>query len=307
MKLKNFDLIIVLGATASGKTSFAACLAEKIDGEIISADSRQVYRDMDIGTGKDYSDYIVNDKKIPFHLIDIVEAGNKYNVYEFQKDFLPVFKNIKDKNKIPVLCGGSGMYIDAAVKGYRLIHVPPDNKLRALLDKKPMDELEDILRSFRKLHNVSDIKSKKRLIRAIEIESYYAKHADIVFEYPKITPIYIGIKFDRDSRRRRITKRLKERLDSGMIEEVEKLLESGITPEDLIFYGLEYKYITNYLLGNISYENMFFALETAIHQFSKRQMTWYRGMERKGVKIHWLDGQLPLNDKIDRTLTLLNN
>ncbi|MQY78549.1 MAG: tRNA (adenosine(37)-N6)-dimethylallyltransferase MiaA [Bacteroidetes bacterium] len=300
-----YNLITVLGLTASGKTRFAAHLAEKINGEIISGDSRQVYQGMNLGTGKDYSDYNVNGKNIPYHLVDIAQPGYKYSVYEFQQDFCKVFREITNRKKIPVLCGGSGMYVDSVLQGYRLIHVPVNPDLRKELEKESMSSLAKILASFKKPHNVTDTSSRERLIRAIEIETYYKQHQEAETKNPEINSLIIGIKFDREDRRKRITERLKDRLKNGMVEEVESLMNSGVSPETLIYYGLEYKYITLYLLQKLSREEMFTKLETAIHQFAKRQMTWFRGMERKGIKIHWLDGRLPMEEKIERTLRLL--
>ncbi|MFC2104240.1 tRNA (adenosine(37)-N6)-dimethylallyltransferase MiaA [Bacteroidota bacterium] len=300
-----YDMLTVLGATAGGKTSLAARMAFILDGEIISADSRQVYRGMDLGTGKDLEDYIVEGNKIPYHLIDIADAGSKYNVYEYQKDFLEVYENLQKRNKFPVFCGGSGMYLEAILKGYKLIPVPPNNELRDNLEKKETEELTEILKSFKKLHNTSDIDSRKRIIRAIEIETYYDELKEVDDYFPQINSLIVGVKFDRNSRRRRITERLKQRLDEGMIDEVKLILESGVSSENLIYYGLEYKYLTQYIIGELSYEEMFKKLEIAIHQFAKRQMTWFRGMERKGFKIQWLDGYSSMKDKTDRILALL--
>jgi tRNA dimethylallyltransferase len=302
---RRYNLITVLGPTASGKTKFAAHLAEKIGGEIISGDSRQVYRGMDLGTGKDYSDYYVNGKNVQYHLVDIAEAGCKYSVFKFQQDFFRVFREISGREKIPVLCGGSGMYIDSVLKGYKLLRVPVNRNLRNKLEKAPMSSLSKLLASYKKLHNITDISSRKRLIRAIEIETYYVDHPEIEANYPEIDPVVFGILFDREDRRKRITQRLKDRLKAGMIEEIEFLIDSGVSAEVLIYYGLEYKYITLYLLRKLSYDDMFIRLETAIHQFAKRQMTWFRGMERKGVKIYWLDGRLSMEEKIERTLSFL--
>ena len=300
-----YDMLTILGATAGGKTSVAARMAYILDGEIISADSRQVYRGMDLGTGKDLGDYIVEEKQIPYHLIDIVDAGYKYNVYEYQKDFLKVYSDLQKRNKFPVFCGGSGMYLEAILKGYKLIPVPADEELRSKLEKKETEELISILKSFKKLHNTSDIDSRKRLIRAIEIETYYDQLDKVDDYFPEIKSLIVGIKFDRNSRRKRITERLKQRLDEGMVDEVKKILNSGVSPEVLIYYGLEYKYLTQYIVGDITYDEMFKQLETAIHQFAKRQMTWFRGMERRGFKINWLDGYLPMKEKTDRILDLL--
>lgn len=299
-----YDLVVITGPTASGKTALAAGLASRMEGEVISADSRQVYRKMDIGTGKDYDDYIVENMKVPVHLIDIVDPGYKYNVFEFQRDFLKAYEDIVQRGKFPVVCGGSGLYIDSIVSGYRLIEVPPDESLRLELGKKSMDELIEILKSYKRLHNITDIDNRKRAIRAIEIEKYnrnFPAHS----EMPKIYSLIVGVKTDRELRRLRITERLKQRLKNGMVEEVKSLLDNGIQSDALIYYGLEYKYITLYLTGKSSYDEMFSSLETAIHQFAKRQMTWFRGMERKGIKIHWLDGDMPMEEKINSILELL--
>lgn len=306
MDLK-YDMLTILGPTAGGKTSLAAKMAFILDGEIISADSRQVYRGMDLGTGKDLEDYSVEGKQIPYHLIDIVDAGYKYNVYEYQKDFLKVYSELQKREKYPVLCGGSGMYLEAVLKGYRLVPVAANENLRNELEKKDTRELTAMLKSFKKLHNISDIDSRKRLIRAIEIEMYYDESKDIDDYFPKINSLLVGVKYDRNSRRTRISERLKQRLDDGMIDEVKRIIETGVSPEILIYYGLEYKYLTQYILGKITYDEMFKQLETAIHQFAKRQMTWFRGMERKGFKIHWLDGFAPMNEKTERIVELLQS
>jgi len=300
-----YDLVIITGPTASGKTALAAALAARIGGEVISADSRQVYRRMNLGTGKDYSDYIVDGRQIPVHLIDIVEPGYKYNVFEFQRDFLRVYEDIKSRGKFPVVCGGSGMYIDSIVSGYKLAEVPPNPELRKELENKTLDELTEILKQYKRLHNKTDIDTVKRAVRAIEIEKYYEAHRDIIRDFPKLKSLVTGIFFDRETRRKRISERLKQRMDAGMVKEVQELLESGIDSDTLIYYGLEYKYITLYLTGQLSYDEMHRQLEIAIHQFAKRQMTWFRGMERKGVKIHWIDGNLPLEAKIEKIMELL--
>lgn len=304
--MQAYNLISILGATASGKTGVAAHLSKRLNGEIISADSRQVYRGMSIGTGKDIDDYAVEGQPIPYHLIDIVDAGQQYNVFEYQRDFLKAFETISERGKIPVLCGGSGMYIEAVLKGYRLINVPINEALRAQLSNKTLLELIELLKNYKNLHNTSDVDTVKRAIRAIEIEEYYLEHSEIDTTYPNINSLLIGVKFDRDSRRKRITQRLKSRLDEGMIDEVKTLLNSGLTPESLIYYGLEYKYLTQYVLGQLSYNEMFSQLETSIHQFSKRQMTWFRRMEKQGFNIHWLDGYQPMEEKIDNILKLYN-
>ena len=299
-----YNLVTVLGHTAGGKTRFAACLAEKLKGEVISADSRQVYRHMDLGTGKDYEDYLVNGRQVPVHLIDILEPGYEYNVYEYQKDFIRVFQEVHARGSFPVLCGGSGLYIEAVLKGYKLIRVPVNRELRSAFEQESMDELTARLAGIRKLHNKTDIVERKRLIRALEIEVYYQNHPELDEQMPEIHPAILGIKFDRLSRRKRISQRLAERLDRGMIMEVQSLLDKGVTPEKLIYYGLEYKYITEYLAGQTTYEDMFANLETAIHRFAKRQMTWFRRMERKGMMIHWFDGYQPLEEKIERAVKL---
>jgi len=300
-----YNLITILGATATGKTTVAVALADRLNSEIISADSRQVYRRMDIGTGKDIDEYQFNEKQIPYHLIDIVDAGTKYNVYEYQKDFLQAYNKIFAKDKLPVLCGGTGMYIDAVTKGYKLINVPVNENLREKLELKTNEELEQILKSLKNTHNKSDFDTRKRAIRAIEIEDYYKNNPDISLDYPKFNTLFIGIDVDRNTRRKRITNRLKARLEEGMIEEVENLLKSGIAAEDLIYYGLEYKFLTMYVTGEINRNDMFQKLESAIHQFAKRQMTWFRGMERKGAIINWIDGRMPTDEKIDKIISLL--
>lgn len=297
--MPNYDLIAILGPTASGKTSFAATLAYELDTEIISADSRQIYREMDLGTGKDLADYTVNGKQIPYHLIDIAEPGYKYNVFEYQRDFLNAYQSIKQKGRLPVLCGGTGLYLESVLKGYQLIPVPENPELRTRLAGKTLAELTDILSNYKTLHNSTDVDTAKRAIRAIEIEEYYATHDLSAREFPSINSLIIGVDIDRELRREKITKRLRQRLDEGMVEEVRQLLNKGIQPEDLIYYGLEYKYLTLYVTGEISFEEMFKQLEIAIHQFAKRQMTWFRGMERKGFKIHWIQASMPTDEKIE--------
>jgi len=304
--MKAYQLITIVGPTASGKTSFAASLAAHLDTEIISADSRQLYRLMDIGTGKDLSDYIVNGKPIPYHLIDICEPGYKYNVFEYQHDFHHAYDEIRAKSKLPILCGGTGLYIEAVLKGYKLLDVPENKALRESLKGKSLEELGAILASYKTLHNKTDIDSAQRAIRAIEIEEYYKQTKPDRNEYDPIDSLIIGIGIDRESRRKKISARLRARLDEGMIEEVKHLLASGITAEDLIYYGLEYKYLTLYVTGKIDYDTMFRELEIAIHQFAKRQMTWFRGMERRGFTIHWIGAELPVEQKINQVLHLLN-
>lgn len=293
-----FDLVTIVGPTASGKTSLACKLAYTLDTEIISGDSRQVYRGMDIGTGKDLSDYVINGMPIKYHLIDIHDAGYKYNLFEYQTDFHEVYSTLKAQNKIPVLCGGSGLYVESVLKGYNLIDVPENPALRKALDGKSLDELTQILASIKQLHNKTDVDTAQRAIRAIEIEEYKKANATTCHEFPSLNSLIVGVDIDRELRRQRITKRLKIRLEEGMIEEVQVLLDKGISSEDLIYYGLEYKFVTQYLLKELSYQEMYAGLEIAIHQFAKRQMTWFRGMEKRGLKINWLDGTLSDEEKV---------
>ena len=307
MDTGDYNLIVVLGPTATGKTRFAALLANVLDAEIISADSRQVYKDMNLGTGKDYEDYIVNEKQIPYHLVDIHEPGYKYNVYEFQSDFFSTYKSIISKGKRAIICGGTGMYIESITKGYKLIKVPVNQPLRDSLHDKTLQELTFILSGYKKLHNRSDTDTVKRAIRAIEIAEYYKKNEVKDVELPKLNPLFLGIDVSRETRRERITARLKTRLEGGMIEEVRKILNSGVTPDDLIYYGLEYKYITQHLIGKLTYTEMESALNTAIHQFAKRQMTWFRKMEREGVNILWIDGSLTPEKRVEAALELIKN
>ena len=276
--MPDYDLITILGPTASGKTPFAAALAYELNTEIISADSRQIYKGMDLGTGKDLADYTINGYTIPYHLIDIAEPGYKYNVFEYQRDFLISYESIKQKGRLPVLCGGTGMYLESILKGYKLMPVPENPELRTRLANHSLEELTEILSRYKILHNSTDVDTVKRAIRAIEIEEYYATH-----------PV---------PEREKITHRLKQRLEEGMVDEVRRLIEQGISPDDLIYYGLEYKYLTLYVIGKLSYEEMFNGLEIAIHQFAKRQMTWFRGMERRGFNIHWVNATLPMEEKI---------
>lgn len=371
--IPEYDLLVILGPTATGKTALAAHLAAHLGGEVISADSRQVYRDMNIGTGKDLEDYEVNGVRIPVHLTDIVDAGTQYNVFEYKRDFQKVISDLLSREKFPVLCGGSGLYIEAVLKDYRLIEVPLNGALRARLKGKSLEELAEILKIFKPhLHNITDIVNEKRAIRAIEIEEYYLHlqgdphtpgepnrslmtderlpitghpspntterssmtgHPPLITDMrspvtypqsqtftqslspsvspslsptlPHFRPLVVGIHFDVETRRRRITERLHQRLSQGMIEEVEGLLRAGIAPEALTYYGLEYKFITFYLTGELSLEEMTGKLNIAIHQFAKRQMTWFRKMEREGTVIHWIDGNLPLEEKIERVTELL--
>ena len=301
-----YDLITILGPTASGKTPLAAALADRLGTEIISGDSRQVYRRMDLGTGKDLVDYTVEGRQVPYHLIDIVEPGYKYNVFEYQRDFLKAYEKITAKGILPILCGGTGMYIESVLKGYRLLPVPENPELRASLEGKSLEELTSILAGYKKLHNSTDVDTAKRAIRAIEIEEYYKQQPPEYREFPSLKSLIIGVDIDRELRREKITRRLKQRLDEGMVEEVRGLLAEGIDPENLIYYGLEYKFLTQYAIGELTFEEMFHQLETAIHQFAKRQMTWFRGMERRGFTIHWLDATLPMEEKIEQITKLIN-
>ena len=298
-------MITILGPTASGKTSLAAALAADIGAEIISADSRQVYRGMDIGTGKDLEDYTVDGKSIPYHLIDIVSPGSKYNLFQYQEDFVDVYHDIISRGVTPILCGGSGLYLEAVIKGYSLSPVPQNPGLRASLEDKSLDELTVILEDLKRrnhsvMHNKTDVDTAKRAIRAIEIEMYNMEHPLPLRDMPKIDTLIIGVNIDRDDRRRKISERLKHRLDDGLVDEIKGLLDRGVPASDLIYYGLEYKYVTEYVIGLISYDEMFNQLEIAIHQFAKRQMTWFRGMERRGFDIHWIDAMLPMSDKINK-------
>jgi tRNA dimethylallyltransferase len=299
---KKSNLLVVTGPTATGKTAFAAHLAYHLNGEIISADSRQVYCGMDKATGKDFSDYMVNGKQVPYHLVDIVDPGYEYNVFEFQKDFLVAFNSVSARGKLPVLCGGTGLYIESVLKGYRLIDVPGNPNLRANLESKLDEELVDLLKSFKTPHNITDISNRKRLVRAIEIQQYYADHPETDRTFPEIHSLIFGIRFERELLRQRITDRLKTRLSEGMADEVKALLQKGLKPEQLKFYGLEYKYLTQYVTGEISYNEMFRLLNTAIHQFAKRQLTWFRKMEREGVEIHWIEGMLSMEEKVRMAL-----
>ena len=303
--MSDIDLIAIIGPTASGKTSLATALAYDWDSEIISGDSRQVYRGMDIGTGKDLEDYVVEGRQIPYHLIDIVEPGYKYNVFEYQRDFLKAYEDICRRGKLPILCGGTGMYVESVLKGYRLLPVPENPALRERLSGKSLDELTAILSTYKKLHNSTDVDTVKRAVRAIEIEEYYRQTPVQEREFLHLKSLIIGVSIDRDLRRKKISERLRERLDAGMVEEVRGLLDRGIAPEDLIYYGLEYKYLTLYVTGQMTHAEMVHDLEIAIHQFAKRQMTWFRGMERRGFNIHWIDACLPLTDKLERIKTLL--
>ena len=306
-------MITILGPTASGKTPLAAALAQQIGGEIISADSRQVYRRMDIGTGKDLADYRLDVNglpvDIPYHLIDICEPGTKYNLFQYQQDFFDAYQDIRSRGVVPVLCGGTGLYIEAVLKGYKLSPVPQNPELRARLEEKTLAELTEMLTDLKAqtgtvMHNKTDVDSCQRAIRAIEIETYNLEHPVPRRELPPVESLIIGVNIDREARREKITRRLKARLEEGMIDEVRGLMAEGIPADDLIYYGLEYKFVTEYVVGKTTYDEMFTRLEIAIHQFAKRQMTWFRGMERRGFKIHWIDALQPMEEKVNEILKL---
>lgn len=303
-------MITILGPTASGKTDIAAHLAAELSAEIISADSRQVYRRMDIGTGKDLADYVVDGKRVPYHLIDIVEPGTKYNLFEYQRDFLEAYNDIRNRGKNVILCGGTGLYIESVLKGYRPIPVPENKELRHELEGKSLLELTSILERLKaennsNMHNSTDVDTSKRAIRAIEIEMAYKEAHVEERTFPKIDNVIIGVGIDRDLRRMKITRRLDQRLQDGMVDEVKSLLDSGIPADDLIYYGLEYKFVTEYILGKSTFEEMHRSLEIAIHQFAKRQMTWFRGMERRGFTIHWIDAADSMEEKINEIKKVL--
>lgn len=302
------QLITILGPTASGKTQLAAALAQRVGGEIISADSRQVYRRMDIGTGKDLDDY----QGVPYHLIDICEPGTKYNLFQYQQDFFDAYEDIRRRGAQPILCGGTGLYIEAVLKGYRLSPVPQNQPLRDQLEGRTLDELTLMLKELKQrsgsaMHNTTDVDTAQRAIRAIEIETYNLEHPMPQRELPAVPSVIFGVNIDRELRRQKITQRLKQRLDHGMPEEIRGLLDSGVAPADLIYYGLEYKYVTEYVVGQSTYDEMFSQLEIAIHQFAKRQMTWFRGMERRGFTIHWIDATLPMDEKVTRIVETMNS
>jgi tRNA dimethylallyltransferase len=299
--MNEYDVITILGPTATGKTHLAVLLAWELDGEIISADSRQVYRGMDIGTGKDLSEYYLNDRKIPYHLVDIAEPGTEYNVYSFQEDFLKAYRKIKTRGKMPVLCGGTGLYLESVLLGYQMKPVPENADLRTSLKGKSLEALVAILETYGTLHNTTDTTDRERCIRAIEIRQF-EKENPAEQKVPKLNSLNIGVQLERQEVRNRITRRLKERLENGMIEEVQGLLDSGLKPDQLRFYGLEYRFVTDYITGKISYQELFNQLNTAIHQFSKRQMTWFRRMEKRGIEIHWLDGLLTDEEKVSQCL-----
>ncbi len=309
--MQNQKMITILGPTASGKTSVAAALALRTGGEIISADSRQVYRRMDIGTGKDLADYTIGDVHIPYHLIDIAEPGTKYNLFQYQQDFHTAYNDIRSRGKLPILCGGTGLYIEAVLGGYSLSPVPQNPKLRESLEGKSLDQLTQMLVQLKQkngsnMHNRTDVDTAQRAIRAIEIETYNLEHPTPERQMPPVDSLVIGINIDRELRREKITRRLKARLEEGMCDEIRSLIDGGVNPDDLIYYGLEYKFVTEYVVGKTSYEEMFRQLEIAIHQFAKRQMTWFRGMERRGYTIHWIDAAQPMDEKVEAIMSLMN-
>ena len=304
-------MITILGPTASGKTPLAARLAVKVGGEIISADSRQVYRRMDIGTGKDLADYVVDGRQVKYHLIDICEPGTKYNLFQYQQDFADAYSDIRGRGALPILCGGTGLYIEAVLKGYNLSPVPQNPELRQRLEGLTLAELTQMLAALKKqtgstMHNTTDVDTAQRAIRAIEIETYNQEHPTPLRVLPPIDTVIIGVNIDRELRREKITRRLKARLDEGMADEVRSLLAEGIAADDLIYYGLEYKYVTEYVTGQTAYDEMFRRLEIAIHQFAKRQMTWFRGMERRGFTINWIDATLPMEEKVQQIIQIEN-
>ena len=301
-----YNLVTILGPTACGKTSLAVALADRLQTAVISADSRQVYCSMDLGTGKDLAEYMYEGREVPYRLIDIAEAGYKYNVFEFQRDFLKEFEALRAEGQLPVMCGGTGMYLESVLRGYRLVEVPENRALRESLEGKSLEELTEMLKGYKQLHNTTDVDTCKRAIRAIEIEEYYRAHEVNIREFPEIKSLTIGLDISRELRRERITRRLHERLEQGMVDEVRGILATGVSPEDLIYYGLEYKYLTQYVIGELSYEEMVSQLEIAIHQFAKRQMTYFRGMERRGVPIHWIDATLPTEEKVELIMRMIN-
>lgn len=303
-------LITILGPTACGKTALAVALANELGSEIISADSRQVYRGMDIGTGKDLEDYVVDGKRVPYHLIDIVEPGSKYNLYRYQRDFMAAYDDIVSRGAQPILCGGTGLYIEAVLKGYALSTVPQNPALRKQLEGESLETLTQKLVELKKknnsnMHNITDVDSCQRAIRAIEIETYNLEHTAERRPAQPVDAIVFGLDIDREERRRKISERLRQRLDNGMVDEIKRLLDNGVAATDLIYYGLEYKYVTEYVIGKLSFDEMYRQLEIAIHQFAKRQMTWFRGMERRGTDIHWLDAALCMEKKINEIKRML--
>lgn len=299
-------LPIIIGPTATGKTRLAALVAAEIDAEILCADSRQVYRNMNLGTGKDYDDYVVNGKRIPYHLMDIVDAGEKFNLFKFYDAFQVAYADIVQRGKNPLVCGGTGMYVESIIKNYNMHQVPEDAEFRATCELRDFEDLKAELMTYKTLHNTTDLDSKKRLIRALEISRYEASHVVEMQQHScDYQPLTIGVMVSREVRRERIALRFKKRLTEGMTDEVEQLLKSGVSAETLIYYGLEYKFLTLYVTGKISKQEMEEQLLTAICQFAKRQMTWFRGMERRGVNIHWIDGELPMEERKEAVLKVL--
>lgn len=301
---ENAQLIAIVGPTASGKTHKAVALAKRVNGEIVSADSRQIYRGMDIGTGKDLCEY----GKVPYHLVDICPAGYKYNLYEYLRDCNNAVESIRSRGHLPVICGGTGLYVESYLKGVRLPEVPENSDLRCKLESYSLEELTEMLASMKTLHNSTDVDTKKRAIRAIEIETFYQSHPDLAQQalpHPVEDALIVGVDIDRESRRSRITSRLKARLEEGMIAEVQRLIDGGVQPDDLMYYGLEYKFVTMHVVGQLSYDEMFSQLEIAIHQFAKRQMTWFRGMERRGFKINWLPFNMADDEFADAVIKMM--
>lgn len=303
----SYDIITILGPTASGKTDLAAHLAARLgNAEILSADSRQVYRGMDIGTGKDLKDYVVDGVEVPYHLIDIQDAGQKYNLFQYQQDFWAAYHDVVSRGKTPILCGGTGLYIESILKSYKMVPVPENTDLRRSLEGKSLEELTQILSTYKELHNTTDVDTAKRAIRAIEIQEFYREHHIEEQEFPQLKSLTIGVNIDRELRREKISRRLRARLEEGMVDEIRKLLET-VPAEDLIYYGLEYKFVTLYIIGELSYDEMVRQLEIAIHQFAKRQMTWFRGMEeRRGIPIVWVDATLPMEQKVESIISRMN-
>ena len=306
MPEKTPHIAVILGPTATGKTRLAALLAHAVGGEVISADSRQVYRGMDWGTGKDYDDYVVGGAAVPYHLIDVCDAGDKYNVFRYQQDFVQAFNDISGRNRRAVVCGGTGMYLEAALKGFELVNVPPDEVFRAECEDRSFEDMAAELRSYKDLHNCTDLDTRKRLVRALEIERYMRMNKLDTYDYPQFNYTIIGVDVDRELRRGRVTARLKSRVDAGLVAEVERLIAQGVDPETLIYYGLEYKFVTMYVTGKMGYDEMLSQLNIAIHQFAKRQMTWFRGMERRGFDIHWIDGSKSPEDRLVETMAVLS-
>ncbi|MDY6106405.1 MAG: tRNA (adenosine(37)-N6)-dimethylallyltransferase MiaA [Candidatus Limisoma sp.] len=299
------NLLVITGPTASGKTRRAVALAQRLNGEIISADSRQIYRGMDIGTGKDLDEY----GDVPYHLIDICPAGYKYNLFEYIRDFAAAEQSIRSRNRLPIVCGGTGLYVESVLNGLRLPEVPQNDALRRQLATKSLDELKSMLEQMKTLHNTTDVDTPKRAIRAIEIQTYYREHPELAVDVtpqPRADYLLICVDIDRESRRRRITERLRRRLDEGMVDEIRQLIADGVAPDDLIYYGLEYKFITRYVIGECTYDEMFAGLEIAIHQFAKRQMTWFRGMERRGFTIHRLPYDMGDDEFVDAVCELMS-